>query len=86
MKTKKNRVESKTIPDMRFKIIHRTTGLLELSCPHEVGHPLKAPAGEKKGTWGVHGCDLCCSTPSWKKEARRIKRDVIAKTSKGWMI
>ena len=43
-------------------------GLIEAFCPHGVGHPIPesvayldmhGPQGAK-GSWGVHGCDLCC--------------------------
>jgi hypothetical protein len=48
----------------------RASGLIELACPHGVGHPDPnsitqmdqwGPPGSK-GSWGVHGCDGCCTT------------------------
>lgn len=39
--------------------------LLEVICPHGVGHPMPESVETlertgKRGHWGVHGCDGCC--------------------------
>lgn len=55
-----------------WPITVRETGLVERMCPHGVGHPdpdsvvwMEENAGDgNKGTWGVHGCDGCCSKPA----------------------
>jgi uncharacterized protein with PQ loop repeat len=36
----------------------------EYSCPHGIGHSEK----------GIHGCDGCCSHPSFKKKLREVKK------------
>lgn len=44
-------------------------GLVERLCPHGIGHPDPDSVAWKEahprkgsaGTWGVHGCDGCCS-------------------------
>lgn len=50
-------------------LVRRETCLLEVLCSHGVGHPIRdsvdyldknGPPGAR-GTWGVHGCDGCCS-------------------------
>lgn len=50
-------------------MIRRETSLLEVICAHGCGHPIPesvvwmdgvGPPGAK-GSWGVHGCDGCCS-------------------------
>jgi hypothetical protein len=54
--------------------IRRETGLIELTCVHGIGHPAYASADwmdktgpeESAGTWLVHGCDGCCSSPEWQ--------------------
>lgn len=42
-----------------WPVIRRENGLIEIACPHGIGHPsLKlTPA---KYYYGVHGCDGCC--------------------------
>lgn len=49
-------------------VSRRETGLLEATCLHGIGHPIResiewmeehGPAGAR-GAWGVHGCDGCC--------------------------
>ncbi len=53
--------------------IRRASGLVEHICEHGVGHPaigsvmwldLAGPE-DAKGSWGVHGCDGCCTTQEW---------------------
>ena len=50
--------------------LRRETGLLEHICPHGVGHPNPGSIlwmAEETGsdTWGIHGCDGCCSHESF---------------------
>lgn len=52
-----------------WKTIRRETGLIEHVCEHGIGHPnvgsmarldeIYGPGSD--GSWGVHGCDGCCS-------------------------
>ncbi len=41
----------------------RETGLMEILCPHGIGHPSKPLTNPKwwHDHFGVHGCDGCCS-------------------------
>lgn len=42
----------------------RETGLVEIICPHGIGHPSKLLMLDKGREWkdwmAVHGCDGCC--------------------------
>lgn len=49
------------------KVVRATT-LIERTCPHGVGHPDPDSVAymnwaTKQKSWGVHGCDGCCSEP-----------------------
>lgn len=61
---------------MNWSLTRRETGLIEHGCEHGVGHPNVASTYrmdyldtilgfDSKGTWGVHGCDGCCSRPDF---------------------
>jgi hypothetical protein len=39
-------------------------GDLEFACPHQVGHG------------GTHGCDGCCSHPSFSKMLKKRKKNI----------
>lgn len=49
-----------------MKLIRRETGLMELQCPHGVGHPsrkLTEATGRRfRDEDAVHGCDGCCAS------------------------
>lgn len=57
--------EKTSIPHFPY-LIRRETGLMEFKCIHGVGHPAlssieymnRVTGGD---TWGIHGCDGCCS-------------------------
>ena len=52
-----------------WPVHRRETYLIEAICPHGVGHPIPESIehmdayghGGAVGTWGIHGCDGCCS-------------------------
>lgn len=54
---------------MKWTKTIRASGLIEWVCEHGVGHPdyesavyLNTHGHEgSRGTWGIHGCDGCCS-------------------------
>lgn len=55
-----------------WPLVLRETGLMERKCQHGVGHPdpdsvawaeSKSAPGNR-GSWGIHGCDGCCSPES----------------------
>lgn len=61
MKTKKEKIDALVQwywPVLRINL----GGDIELKCPHEVGHG------------GIHGCDGCCSHPSFKKAMKRERK------------
>jgi hypothetical protein len=47
--------------------LRRASGLVEDICAHGVGHPNREWLAEhhsEEESWGVHGCDGCCSSAS----------------------
>jgi len=61
---------------MKWKRIVRASGLIEWQCEHGVGHPDEnsvVEMGRKTddATWGVHGCDGCCSREDFPGRLRR---------------
>jgi hypothetical protein len=65
------------------KTIRRETGLIEHVCEHGIGHPAWASTDwmahrfmeegvsheDCAASWGIHGCDGCCSDPVWQIES-----------------
>ena len=53
----------------RFAVNHRASGLVEVVCPHGVGHPSRVltPPARWREWMEVHGCEGCCSSPEWKQ-------------------
>lgn len=55
----------------------RLSGIVELVCPHGVGHPsrklttLKRPWREGEG---IHGCDGCCGGPEFAQAEADTER------------
>ena len=46
-----------------WPIIKRENGLIEIACPHGIGHPslkLTKKLSDEKFYYGTHGCDGCC--------------------------
>lgn len=60
---------------MSYTRIERETGLVEVQCPHGVGHPswLLTPPTRWKPWMGTHGCDGCCSHADWEKAEKHIQ-------------
>ena len=67
---------------MKWTRINRADGRVELCCKHGVGHPVKQLTRRWDAGWmGVHGCDGCCSTPSFAEEVeRRIEQAMAVMT------
>lgn len=59
-----------------MKIQSRADGRIEILCKHGVGHPsrllMEAAGRTFKDVDGVHGCDGCCDTASFKKRERQM--------------
>jgi len=55
---------------MRFTLLPRVDGRVELVCSHGVGHvsqTLTEAGGVKWESWmGVHGCDGCCGQAEFR--------------------
>lgn len=51
-------------------LVHRLGGVIELTCPHGVGHPslalMEAQGRVPRPGDGIHGCDGCCGTEAWR--------------------
>jgi len=46
----------------------RETGLIEIVCPHGVGHPSWWLNNQAHRAYaGIHGCEGCCATPEFVK-------------------
>lgn len=56
---------------MKWTVVHRENGLTELACEHGVGHP-SSKLTPPKYFYGVHGCDGCCSDPSFAELETRM--------------
>ena len=64
---------------MKWTRINRADGRVELCCKHGVGHPVKQLTRRWDAGWmGVHGCDGCCSTPSFAEEVERRIEQAMA--------
>ena len=50
--------------DYSIHVVHRENGLIEIVCPHGIGHPSRKLT-PPKFYYGVHGCDGCCSLAAW---------------------
>lgn len=69
------------------KIEWRASGILELICSHECGHPIFIPSRLKGQSYELHGCDGCCGMAIFKKdEAYILKRLFTKKGYKGMKI
>jgi hypothetical protein len=58
----------------RFELICRSSGVVEIVCPHGVGHPsaaLTVLVAGKASLNPIHGCDHCCATEGWKRFEER---------------
>lgn len=62
----------------RFELIIRSSGVVEIACPHGIGHPsvaLTILVAGKAALNPVHGCDHCCATEGWKAfEGRELAK------------
>lgn len=71
-----------TCPLCQWRVVYRCSGLVELQCPHGVGHPSEALTrlwAKHPIAWepwmSVHGCDGDCSKPVFKEaESRALAR------------
>lgn len=50
-----------TKPEWAEGQVVRSSGLVEDTCSHGVGHPNKESLKEMDSIYGVHGCDGCCN-------------------------
>jgi hypothetical protein len=65
---------------MIWRKIVRDSGLIEWECEHGVGHPDDESIREmdnihgsgSEGSWGIHGCDGCCSRPDFPGKAKTL--------------
>ena len=58
-----------------YQLIRRASGVIELGCPHGVGHPIKIPVGDHSGelsSWWSHGCDGCCGKSLFLIEKEKV--------------
>lgn len=62
----------------RFELIIRSSGVVEIACPHGIGHPsvaLTILVAGKAALNPIHGCDHCCATEGWKRfEGRELEK------------
>ena len=75
-----------------WSVSRRETGLIEHICKHGIGHPnvgsmarldyLYGPGSA--GTWGVHGCDGCCSEPDYPGNIENTLKFSWEIYSEGW--
>lgn len=63
-KKKKKRVKKDKLESWKWPYLRRSGEHYEFACPHGIGH----------SSSGIHGCDGCCSHPSFKREVCSVKR------------
>ena len=62
----------------------RETGLVEIVCPHGVGHPSKrlTPRKTWQGWMLVHGCDGCCASNDFWEAERWLRKPGLTRQRK----
>ena len=70
-----------------WKMVLRSSGLIERVCKHGVGHPDPDSAAflySCGAEWiGIHGCDGCCTRPKKKKVTKAQLKELLEEAYQG---